>query len=120
MLAALKRIGWRYARQEGSHEVLSRPGYPEYTWAFHAGVEIGPVMMARKYILEVIGLMLGKAAAKSAVLVDEVRLPWRYHRQVKSINKRHADALAAAKRLTKALADCGLKQRDLAQLLPSR
>src|SRR6266545_3248519 len=38
----LLRIGWQVKRQGGSHTTLSRPGWPDYVWAFHEGVEIGP------------------------------------------------------------------------------
>jgi predicted RNA binding protein YcfA (HicA-like mRNA interferase family) len=48
VLAALLRIGWTLKRQAGgSHRVLSRPGWPDYVFAFHDGEEIGPHMMAR-------------------------------------------------------------------------
>jgi predicted RNA binding protein YcfA (HicA-like mRNA interferase family) len=49
--AALLRIGWQekrsVAKKSGSHVVLERPGFANYTWAFHDGEEIGPPMMAR-------------------------------------------------------------------------
>jgi len=44
--AALLRIGWRLKRQIGSHRVLERPGWPDYTFAYHDGREIGPVALA--------------------------------------------------------------------------
>lgn len=48
VLAALLRIGWRIKRQGGgSHKVLERVGWPDYVWAFHDGVEIGPAMLSR-------------------------------------------------------------------------
>ena len=47
VLQALLRIGWRVKRQRGSHRVLERQGWPDYTWAFHDGVELGPRMLAR-------------------------------------------------------------------------
>ncbi len=48
VLAALLRIGWTIKRQHGtSHRILARPGWPDYVFAFHDGVEIGPRMMAR-------------------------------------------------------------------------
>jgi predicted RNA binding protein YcfA (HicA-like mRNA interferase family) len=47
VLAALLRIGWRIKRQSGSHRTLERPGWPDYVFAFHEGVEIGPVMMGK-------------------------------------------------------------------------
>lgn len=47
VLAALFRIGWILKRQSGSHRILSRSGWPDYVFAFHDGVEIGPRMMAR-------------------------------------------------------------------------
>lgn len=31
----------------GSHRTLSRPGWGDYTFAFHDGDEIGPRMLAR-------------------------------------------------------------------------
>ena len=42
VLRALRRIGWETKRQASSHRVLSRPGYEDYTFAFHDGEEIGP------------------------------------------------------------------------------
>ena len=47
VLAALFRIGWRVKRQAGSHQVLEREGWPNYVWAFHESVEVGPRMLAR-------------------------------------------------------------------------
>jgi predicted RNA binding protein YcfA (HicA-like mRNA interferase family) len=47
VLAALLRIGWRIKRQEGSHRVLSRPGWSDFVFAFHDDEEIGPRMLAR-------------------------------------------------------------------------
>lgn len=46
VLAALKRIGWHELRVKGSHRTLERGGQ-EYTFAFHAGEEIGPRMLAK-------------------------------------------------------------------------
>ncbi|HOT83062.1 MAG TPA: type II toxin-antitoxin system HicA family toxin [Candidatus Defluviicoccus seviourii] len=47
VLAALARIGWRIARQSGSHRVLRREGWPDVVFAFHDSEEIGPRMLAR-------------------------------------------------------------------------
>ena len=47
VLAALLRIGWSIKRQTGSHRTLAREGWPNYTFAFHDGDEIGPRMLAR-------------------------------------------------------------------------
>lgn len=47
VLAALYRIGWRLKRESGSHKVLERPGWPDFTFAFHDGDEIGPKMLTR-------------------------------------------------------------------------
>ena len=47
MFAALRRIGWTEKRRRGSQATLSREGWPDYTWAFHDAVEIGPAMLAR-------------------------------------------------------------------------
>lgn len=47
VLAALLRIGWSIKRQSGSHRVLSRPGWPDFVFAFHDQEEIGPRMLAR-------------------------------------------------------------------------
>ncbi|MFN0063677.1 MAG: type II toxin-antitoxin system HicA family toxin [Myxococcaceae bacterium] len=46
---ALLRIGWRpkTSSSGSSHVSLERPGWPDYTWAFHEGVEIGSKMMSR-------------------------------------------------------------------------
>lgn len=45
--AALLRIGWYVLRQSGSHKTLRREGFPDYTWAFHDRVELGPVMLRK-------------------------------------------------------------------------
>jgi len=48
VLAALLRIGWSVKRDvKGSHRVLARPGWPDYTFAFRDRGEIGPRMLAR-------------------------------------------------------------------------
>ena len=47
VLSALFRLGWETKRQSGSHRTLSRPGFPDYVFAFHEGEEIGPKMLAR-------------------------------------------------------------------------
>lgn len=47
VLQALLRVGWTVKRQKGSHRILTRPGYPDYTFAFHDREEIGPRMLAR-------------------------------------------------------------------------
>jgi predicted RNA binding protein YcfA (HicA-like mRNA interferase family) len=47
VLSALLRIGWQIKRQSGSHRTLSRDGWPDYVFAFHDDVEIGPRMLAR-------------------------------------------------------------------------
>lgn len=47
VLAALLRIGWEQKRQSGSHRTLARPDWDDYTFAFHDGDEIGPVMLGR-------------------------------------------------------------------------
>jgi predicted RNA binding protein YcfA (HicA-like mRNA interferase family) len=47
VLRALQNIGWSTKRQSGSHRTLSRSGWPDFTFAFHDDVEIGPVMLAK-------------------------------------------------------------------------
>jgi predicted RNA binding protein YcfA (HicA-like mRNA interferase family) len=47
VLAALLRIGWLIKRTSGSHQVLERPGWSDFVFAFHDSEEIGPAMMAR-------------------------------------------------------------------------
>ena len=47
VLAALLRLGWAVKRQSGSHRTLSRPGWTDFVFAFHADEEIGPRMLAR-------------------------------------------------------------------------
>ncbi len=49
---ALLDIGWKHdppegSKPDGSHRKLKRDGWPDYTFAFHDGEEIGPVMMAK-------------------------------------------------------------------------
>ena len=48
VLAALLSIGWSVKRQvHGSHRILSRPSWQNYTFSFHDREEIGPRMLAR-------------------------------------------------------------------------
>ena len=47
VLQSLFSIGWQLKRQTGSHKVLSHPKHPDFVFAFHDGVEIGPKMLAR-------------------------------------------------------------------------
>jgi predicted RNA binding protein YcfA (HicA-like mRNA interferase family) len=48
VLEALLAIGWSVKREaDVSHKVLERPGWPDFVWSFHGGVEIGPRMLAR-------------------------------------------------------------------------
>jgi predicted RNA binding protein YcfA (HicA-like mRNA interferase family) len=47
VLKALQGIGWTVKRQIGSHRILSRPGWPDFIFAFHQNDEIGPRMLAR-------------------------------------------------------------------------
>lgn len=45
---ALLRIGWvPKDSKASSHIQLERPGWGEFTWAFHDGEEIGPKMLAK-------------------------------------------------------------------------
>ncbi len=46
VLRALSQIGWTVKRQ-GSRRTLTRPGWPDYVFAFHDREEIGPRMLAR-------------------------------------------------------------------------
>lgn len=54
VLAALLRSGWRVKRQSGSHRILSKEGWPDYTFSFHDREEIGPKILA--YIARRTGL----------------------------------------------------------------
>lgn len=47
VLKAILSIGWCIKRRRGSHRILTRPGWPDYTFAFHDREEIGPRMLAR-------------------------------------------------------------------------
>ncbi len=47
VLAAILRIGWTVKRQSGSHKTLAREGWPDFVFAFHDDVEIGPRMLSR-------------------------------------------------------------------------
>ena len=40
VLRALLRIGWVIIRQVGSHRILAKEGYENYTFAYHDSVEI--------------------------------------------------------------------------------
>ena len=48
VLKALLKIGWRIKRESGgSHRVLERDGWQDFTFAFHDSEEIGPRMLSR-------------------------------------------------------------------------
>jgi predicted RNA binding protein YcfA (HicA-like mRNA interferase family) len=47
VLSALLKTGWNIKRQSGSHKTLTRPGWPDFVFAFHDKEEIGPKMLAR-------------------------------------------------------------------------
>jgi predicted RNA binding protein YcfA (HicA-like mRNA interferase family) len=47
LLAALLHLGGQEKRRSGSHRTLSRPGFPDYAFAFHDNEEIGPAMLVR-------------------------------------------------------------------------
>jgi len=47
LLAALLRIGWKVSWQSGSHRRLTRPGWANYTFAFHDGDEVGPGLLSQ-------------------------------------------------------------------------
>jgi predicted RNA binding protein YcfA (HicA-like mRNA interferase family) len=47
LLAALLRIGWIIAWQNGSHRRLTRPGWNNFTFAFHDREEVGPGLLAQ-------------------------------------------------------------------------
>lgn len=47
VLKALLSIGWSIKRQRGSHRILARDGWSDYTFAFHDREEIGPRMLTR-------------------------------------------------------------------------
>ncbi len=47
LLRALLRMSWTIKRTSGSHRTLSRPGSPDYVFAFHDGEELGPKALAR-------------------------------------------------------------------------
>lgn len=46
-LKAILSTGWSIKRQRGSHRILVRTGWLDYTFAFHDREEIGPRMLAR-------------------------------------------------------------------------
>ena len=47
VLSGLLSVGWSIKRQRGSHKILAKAGYPDFTFAFHDREEIGPRMLAR-------------------------------------------------------------------------
>jgi predicted RNA binding protein YcfA (HicA-like mRNA interferase family) len=46
-LRALIALGWKVKRQKGSHRILERNGWPDYTFAFHDNEELGPKILSR-------------------------------------------------------------------------
>ena len=47
LLAALLRIGWAVAWQNGSHRRLKRPGWASYTFALYDHDEIGAGLLTQ-------------------------------------------------------------------------
>ena len=48
LLRALLKLGWSVKRETGgAHKVLEREGWPDFVFAFHDGVEVGPKMLSR-------------------------------------------------------------------------
>ena len=47
VLKSLLKIGWSIDRQKGSHRILVRIGWADYTFAFRDSEEIGPRMLVR-------------------------------------------------------------------------
>jgi predicted RNA binding protein YcfA (HicA-like mRNA interferase family) len=47
VLKSLLKIGWHIRRQKGSHRILSKIGWADFTFAFHDKEEVGPRMLAR-------------------------------------------------------------------------
>ncbi len=47
VLKAILRLGWTVKRQTGSHQTLTKEGWPDVAFAFHDGDEIGPKMLSR-------------------------------------------------------------------------
>jgi len=47
VLRALESTGWIVIRQRGLHRIMSKTGYPDFTFAFHDKEEIGPKMLSR-------------------------------------------------------------------------
>ena len=45
--AALIRLGWSLKKQVGTRRRLERPGWPNFTFAFHESEEIGPAAFAK-------------------------------------------------------------------------
>jgi predicted RNA binding protein YcfA (HicA-like mRNA interferase family) len=41
VLAALLRKGWQIKRQRGSHRLLAKSGWSDYTFAYHDRAELG-------------------------------------------------------------------------------
>ena len=53
VLAALLRNGWSIKQETaGSHRIPSRPGWPDYVFAFHDGDEIGPRMICETVVVQ--------------------------------------------------------------------
>lgn len=47
VLKSLLKIDWSIKRQKGSHRILVKIDWPDYTFAFRDGEEIGPRMLMR-------------------------------------------------------------------------
>jgi len=47
ILKSLLKIGWSVKRQRGSHKILTKLGWSDFTFAFRGGEEIGPRMLSR-------------------------------------------------------------------------
>jgi predicted RNA binding protein YcfA (HicA-like mRNA interferase family) len=46
--AALLRIGWTpKPSKSGSHIQMQKQGFPDFTWAWHDSVELGPIAIKK-------------------------------------------------------------------------
>jgi predicted RNA binding protein YcfA (HicA-like mRNA interferase family) len=45
--AALLRLDWTLKKQVGSHRKLHRVGWPNFTFCFHDGEEVGPAALSK-------------------------------------------------------------------------
>jgi predicted RNA binding protein YcfA (HicA-like mRNA interferase family) len=60
LLRALRKLGYETVRNEGSHRILTAPGRPQLTLAYHSGQTFPPGLV-RNILVKQVGLTEAQA-----------------------------------------------------------